>query len=57
MTHGYMQKKIDQDPEINTNTTSKWLDQRFSAHIEGSICATQGQELNAKATRKRREKD
>ena len=57
VTHGYMQKKIDQDPEIETDATNQWLDQRFSAHIEGFICATQEQELNTKATRKRREKD
>ena len=57
VTHGYLQKKIDQDPAIDTDTTNKWLDQRFSAHIEGFICVTQEQELNTKATRKRREKD
>ena len=57
VTHGYIQKKIDQDPAIDTDATNKWSDQRFSAHIEGFICATQEQELNTKATRKRREKD
>ena len=36
VTHGYIQKKIDQDPVIDTDATNKWLDQRFSAHIEGS---------------------
>ena len=51
-----IQKKIDQNPEIDTDTTNKRLDQRFSAHIEG-FCATQEQELNIKATSKRREKD
>ena len=57
MTDGYIQKKIDQDPAIDTDASNKWLDQRFSAHIEGFICATQVQELNTKVTRKRREKD
>ena len=57
MTHRHIQKEIDQDPAIDTDATDKWLDQRFSAHIEGFICATQEQELNTKVTRKRREKD
>ena len=56
VTHGYLQKKIDQDPAIDTDATNKWLDQRFSAHIEGFIRATQEQELNTKATRKKERK-
>ena len=57
MTHGYITNKIDQDPEINADATNKWLNQRFSVHMEGFIYTTQEQEVNTKATMKRREKD
>ena len=56
VTHGYLQKKLEQDEFVNMNKTNKWLNQKLSSHVEGFVAAIQEQELDTKDTRKRREK-
>ena len=57
MTHGYLPKKLEHDEIVDMKRTNKWLNVRFTAHIEGSITTAQEQKLSAKETQKRREKD
>ena len=56
--HGYLFKKID---ETQTNVATKcntWLKEgKFSSHVEGNLCASQEQEIQAKALQRQREKD
>ena len=57
VTHGYIQKKLEEMDEIDMKETNSWLQLRLTSHLEGYINAIQEQELNTKETRKRREKD
>ena len=52
-----LQSQIEKDDTIDQKATNNWLQQRFSAHVEGYIRSIQEQELDAKETRKRREKN
>ena len=56
MTHGYLTSQLEKDEYID-KSTNNWLQLRFSAHVEGYLMAVQEQELDTKATWKRREKD
>ena len=53
VTHGYLQKRIEADQNIDTEKTNQWLNLRFTSHIEGYVSAIQGQEIETK----RREKN
>ena len=57
VTHGYLQSRIEKDDTTDQKATNNWLQQRFSAHVEGYIMSIQKQELDTKETRKRREKN
>ena len=57
VTHGYLQKRIEADQNIDTEKTNQWLNLRFTSHIEGYVSAIQEQEIETKETRKRREKN
>ena len=57
VTHGYLTSQLEKDEHIDKTATNNWLQLRFSAHIEGYLMAVQKQELDTKATRKRREED
>ena len=57
VTHVYLQSQIEKDDTIDQKATNNWLQQRFSAHVEGYIMSIQEQELDTKETRKRREKN
>ena len=45
VTHGYLQKRIEADQNIDTEKTNQWLNLRFLSHIEGYVSAIQEQEL------------
>ena len=51
MTHGYLQKRIEADQNIDTEKTNQWLNLRFTSHIEGYVSAIQEQEIETKETR------
>ena len=53
VTHGSLQSQIEKDDTIDQKATNNWLQQRFSAHVEGYIMSIQEQELDTKETRKR----
>ena len=55
--HGYHQKQIEERENIDTSKTNNWMNNRFTSHIEGYICAMQEQEINTRGLRKRRKKD
>ena len=55
VTHGYMQKKLEEMDEIDMKETNNWLQLRLTSQLEGYINAIQEQELDTKETRKRRE--
>ena len=55
--HGYHQKQIESQDNIDMTKSNNWLSIRFTSHIEGFICAMQEQEINTRGLRKRREKD
>ena len=57
VTHGYLKSQIEKDDTIDQKATNNWLQQRFSAHVEGYIMSIQEQELDTKETRKRLEKN
>ena len=52
VSHGYMQKKLEEMDEIDMKETNSWLQLRLTSHLEGYINAIQEQELNTKETRK-----
>ena len=57
VTHRYLTSQLEKDEYIDKTTTNNWLQLRFSAHVEDYLMVVQEQELDTKATRKRREKD
>ena len=57
VTHGYLQRRIEADQNIDREKTNQWLNLRFTSHIEGYVSAIQEQEIETKETRKRKEKN
>ena len=57
VTHGYLQKSLEQDNIVDMSKTNRWLNLKLSSHIEGFMSAIQEQEIDSKDTRRRREKD
>ena len=55
--HGYHQKQIESQDNIDVTKSNNWLSIRFTSHIKGFICAMQEQEIDTRGLRKRREKD
>ena len=55
--HGYHQKQIESQYNIDVTKSNIWLSIRFTSHIEGFICTMQEQEIDTRGMRKRREKD
>ena len=55
--HGYHQKQIESQGNIDVTKSNNWLSIRLTSHIEEFICATQEQEMDKRGLRKRREKD
>ena len=55
--HGYHQQQIEERENIDTSKTKNWMNNRFTSHIEGYICAMQEQEINTRSLRKSREED
>ena len=55
--HGYHQKQIESQDNIDVTKSNNWLCIRFTSHIEGFICAMQEQEIDTRGLRKKREKD
>ena len=55
--HGYHQKQIESQHNIDVTKSNNWLSIRFTSHIERFICAMQEQEIDTRGLRKRREKD
>ena len=55
--HGYHQKQIESQDNLDVTKSNSWLSIRFTSHIEGFICAMQEQKIDTRGMRKRREKD
>ena len=55
--HSYLFKKTETDDEIVQEALNQWLHSGMSLHVEGYINAMQEQEIAAKVTKKRRNKD
>ena len=55
VTHGYLQKKINNNDFIDTKATNEWLELQLSSHLEGYAAAIMEQEIRTKETMKRRE--
>ena len=57
VTHGYLQKSLEQDDTVDMSKTNRWLNLKLSSHIEGFMSVIQEQEIDTKDTRRRSEKD
>ena len=57
VTHGYLQKSLEQDDTVDMSKTNRWLNLKLSSHIEGLMSAIHEQEIDTKDIRRRREKD
>ena len=54
VTHGYLQSQIEKKDTTDQKATNNWLQQRFSAHVEGYIMSVQEQQLEMDKKRIRR---
>ena len=58
VTHGYNQKSIGENPDVDQSLSVAWLRKsNQSSHMEGYLLAVDEQEIVTKATAKRRERD
>ena len=55
-SHGYHQKQIESQDNIDVTKSNNWLSIRVTSHIEGFICTMQEQEIDTRGLRKRRKK-
>ena len=53
--HGYIERKQQNNPDINQDLTHAWLKGNISSHVEGYIVAIQEQEIRTRDLQKKRE--
>ena len=46
--HGYVERKQQQNPDINQELTNGWLRSNIPSHVEGYIMAIQEQEIRTR---------